>query len=635
MRRSSLTASFLVAALVAPFFVTAAPRVLAQTAGAAASDSAAPAGSVDAAKAKEDAKQHFLNGVSLMQEEQWPAALVEFNTSIALFPTRNARKNAAVCLRQMGKFAEALDMYETLMKDFGTQLPPADLEQVNKAIADLKNLVGYIQINSSVTGATVVIDGTPRGKTPVAPVRVAQGPHTVNVFAEGYVPFATTKDVLGKQTVTIDANLEVLARSGSIQIIEESGAEADVIIDGAPKGKVGKTPYQERVGPGMHWVMLKGPGKMGTQPVPANVQVDQTVVLRLKLEELPAEVRVETDPIGAQILLDGVPVGQGSWEGRLRAGSHKIDATSEGYFRTTKSVNAQATDGKQTIKVALDRDENSPFWTKGRQRKISVAVYGDVLLGFFGFGGDYERSCNNGADCYDRSKPFGGGGGARGGYEIAPGLSLELDLGYQYVKSSLSRRVTLAGELNARADADITDEWSMSGLSVGIGVSYAFIRRPIVIAGALSGGAIVGGKVRDHRGGSAECLDPTTGQPNGSLTCSTVVVAQPPSPRPMLPNAATVSKTIPWFTPEVRIAYPVSDAVSVGLGLGVFIGIGESRPQVSQTPQGTPTDRTPGVVGSDGKVHSIGFVPQLNSQPESAVGTFLFPRASLFVKLAF
>ncbi|MBI2391378.1 MAG: PEGA domain-containing protein [Deltaproteobacteria bacterium] len=662
-RSRSIFASVVVCALAAPFVVAAAPittTVLGQTgAGAASASAPAAAGSAspdDIAKAKEEAKEHFLKGVTMMQEEQWDAALVEFKASLQMFPTRNARKNAAVCLRQLGRFAEALDEYEMLLKEFGGQLPPADAEQVNKAIADLKNVTGFIVIESSVAGATVIIDSKPRGTTPLGPIRVGQGTHTVRVLKEGYVPFETTQAVLGKQTVTIPAKLEVLARSGSLQVIEETGAEADVIVDGAPKGKTGKTPYSEKIGPGNHWVALRGPGNLGTQPAPVNVQVDQTFTLRLKLEELPAEARIETDPVGAAIVLDGVPVGQGSWEGRLRLGAHKVDATSEGYFRTTKTLDAKA-DGKTTLKISLDRDENSPFWTQGRTRPISFGVFGSGVYGLFGFGGDYEKSCNNAnTNCYDRSKPVGFIGGARAGYEIAPGLSLELDLGYAYVKSSLSRTTRLLGEQSTPVKVDITDEWSMSGFLAGVGASYRFLRKPLAVYGAITGGVIFGARVRDRRGGDTPCLTTDGSGLSGAANCSSAEVASgvnSGTQRSMLPDIDTVKQTFPWFAPEIRIAYPITDSIQIGLSFGAFIGITDARPKIIQTPQAVTCP--PGAVGCtpdpQPKVpdptlncaqtpaptgcKAIGFVPQPNLQPESAIGTFILPRTALFVRLAF
>lgn len=642
MRRSKpVFASVVVCALAAPFVVAAAPSVgvLAQAGPAASgapSASAAPAGSgsgnaEEIAKAKEEAKEHFLKGVSLMQEEQWDAGLVEFKASLQMFPTRNARKNAAVCLRQLGRFAEALDEYELLVKEFGSSLPPADAEQVTKAIADLKNITGFIVIDTSVAGAQVIIDSKPRGPTPLGPIRVGQGTHTVRVLKEGYVPFETTQAVLGKQTVTIPAKLEVLARAGTLQVIEENGAEAEIIIDGAPKGTTGKTPYSEKIGPGTHWVALKGPGNLGTQPAPVNVQVDQTFTLRLKMEELGGEARIETDPVGAAIVLDGVAVGQGSWEGRLRVGSHKIDASSEGYFRYSKNFEVKAT-GKTSFKAALDRDENSPFWSQGRTRPISVGLFGSGVYALFGMGSDYEKSCSNSAvtSCYDRSKGVGVTGGARAGYELAPGLSLELDLGYAYVTSKLSRKTRLFGEQQVPVKVDITDEWSMRGFMAGVGVSYRFLRKPIAVYGAITGGVIFGGRVNDRRGGDATCLDKVTGAPTGPSTCATAEVDADPKTRPMLATNNTQTKTIPWFAPEIRVALPITDAVQVGLAVGAFIGIADVRPKIVQTPQATPSDSQP---KSDSK--AIGFVPQPNANPESAIGTFILPRASVFVRFAF
>lgn len=643
MRRpfsTQISAAVVVTALAAPFVVAAAPglNLLGQAApaGSAAPAASSAAAADDAAK-KEEAKEHFIRGVGLMQEEQWDAALVEFNASLALFPTRNARKNAATCLKVLGRFAEALDAYEALQKEYGTQLPPADQEFVKKEIAYLQGVTGFITITANVEGATVVVDSKPRGTTPLtAPVRVGQGTHTIRVVKEGYVPYETTTPVLGKKTVTIEAKLEVLARSGGLTVIEETGAEADVIVDGAPKGKVGKQPYQEKIGPGAHWVALKGPGNLGTQPAPVNVQVDQTFTLRLKLEELPAEVRVEAEPVGAAIVLDGVPVGQGSWEGRLRAGAHKVDATSEGYFRTTKNFDGVA-GPKQTIKIKLDRDENSPFWTAGRTRKISIGLFGSGVYGLFGIGSDYEKSCSNAnTTCGDRTLPYGIIGGARAGYEIAPGLSLELNVGYAYVKAALSRKTRLIGEQSTPVNVDIKDEWSMRGFMIGVGAAYRFFSKPVALYGAISGGVLVGASVKDRRSGEIACLTPQ-GTPSGTNNCSGAETRVEPSPRSMLPtNSTPISTTIPWVAPEVRLGYPINDSVQVGAALGVFIGIADVRPKVVQTPQATPTDPQPSVPGAAGEPsRAIGFVPQPNATPETAIGTFVLPQASLFVRVAF
>jgi hypothetical protein len=607
MRRTATNATIplvLTLALGAPFLVSAAKAlpVLAQTAASASASAASPDDK------KKESKEHFDKGVALMQEEAWDAALAEFTVSISLFPTKNGRKNAGACLRALGRFDEALAMYESMIKEHGPALSPAELESANKAIGELKALTGYLQITSNVEGATVVVDGKERGKTPLAgPVVVAAGTRVVRVSKEGYVPFEAKPSVAGKATVVVDAKLEALARSGRLKVVEESGKVMDVVVDGAV---VGKTPYEGTVAPGQHAVILKGEGKLGTQPASANVVVDQVFNLRLKAEELAGEAHIETEPPGATLVLDGVPLGQGTWEGALRVGTHKVDANAEGYFGATKSF--ETPEGKKTlVKVALDRDENSPFWAKGRKRPISIALAVGGLAGLT-MGSDYEKSCGGDAQCLDRSRPLGFAGVVRAAYEITPGFAIELDLGYMYATYSLERKLILRADPGSVPNADITDKASVAGPMIGIGASYTFFRQPVVLAGAISGGIILG-KVKDTRTGTVDTL-------------------APPTPRTLFTASPTPdSKAIVFAAPEVRVGLPIGDSMQFGLGLGVLIGVTQSVLDVKQSAVLSSSDTTGQVQDPSGK--TLGQIKDKGS--ESVVGLFVLPQASLFFKIAF
>ena len=638
MRRTTLSALTAVS-VVAPLILSPALRALAQAPAPAGSTAPSASGSAgaDDAKKKEEAKEHFVKGLQLFQEEAWDAALAEFTVSMSLFPTRNAMKNAAVCLRQLGRFDEALTMYENLLKQFAGQIPPQDLETVNKAVTDLRGLTGTIEIVSNVTGATVVIDGKERGKTPLAaPVIVSAGTRIVRVSKEGYVPFEAKPIIAGKGAIKVQANLEALARSGRIKVSEVGGAVMTVIVDGA---EVGKTPYEGVLAPGSHWVALKGEGKQGTQPAAANVQLDQTITLSLKAEELGGEARIETEPPGALVVLDGVPVGQGIWEGRLRLGSHKLDVSAEGYFGTAKTF--EVGEKKATTKITLDRDDNSPFWAKGRKRPISIALFGGGLFGLFGQGSDQDRSCSSGSNqygpvtCNDRSKPLGFQAGARAGYEVAPGLAIELDLGYAFFGSKVARNVKLPGE---KGGVDVTgaDTTTVRGVTVGLGVSYTFLRKPFILAGAIGFGGIVGAKVFMKRDGSAECLERNkvdgTLAPNGKTDCATALVRDDPKERPMAPASEVQTKGfIPFVVPEIRIAFSLSESMQLGLGLGAMIGLSSQvvPTKLQQTPTGGKNDPTGQPVTPAGD--TIGFI----RSNESWLGTFVLPRATLFYRVAF
>ncbi|MCA9619893.1 MAG: PEGA domain-containing protein, partial [Myxococcales bacterium] len=70
------------------------------------------------AETKELAKVHFKRGLKLLREEAWSPALAEFLQSRELFPTRVATNNAGIALRKLQRYDEALDMFETLLRDF-------------------------------------------------------------------------------------------------------------------------------------------------------------------------------------------------------------------------------------------------------------------------------------------------------------------------------------------------------------------------------------------------------------------------------------------------------------------------------------------------------------------------------------
>jgi len=558
---------------------------------------------------KEEAITHFTKGVSLMKEEQFDAALAEFVLASKLYPLKNARRNAARCLRALGRFDEALVIWEAFTKEFASVLKPEEADEANKEIADLRGKVGSIVLKSNIDGATVVIDGRERGKTPLAePVVVAIGTRVVRVAKEGYVPFEAKPIIAGKSTVVVYATLQPLARSGRIRVIEESGKTLDVVVDGAV---VGKTPtYEGVLPPGAHVVVLRGEGRLGTQPAAANIVVDDTFVLRLKAEELKSIAQIVPEPAGATLTLDGVRLGNGTWEGALRSGTHRVDVSADGYFRTSKSFETHD-DKRDVVKIVLERDENSPFWTKGKTYPFSIAAFGSGLFGA-SFGGEYEGSCSKGADCYARSRPFGFTAGLRAGYDVAPQLAIELSAGFLSAKMSVSRKTQLAGDSGLLVPVDIADSATLSGPLIGLGASFAFFKKPIVLSGALSAGTILA-RAKDSR--------------NGTVTTDAA-----PTKRDLTPNPAsdTISKVVPFIAPELRFAYPIGDQLQIGLSLGALIGITDARPKVRLQPTTSASDPggTPKYNGS-----SIGFVPR--GDPESAIGTFLLAQGSLFVRVAF
>ncbi|MGZ3422897.1 MAG: PEGA domain-containing protein [Polyangiales bacterium] len=321
--------------------------------GAPEAPSASPSVSTSASateSAKDLAREHFARGIALFAEESWDAALSEFQQSRALYPTRNATKNAALCLRQLHRFDEALDMFETLLHEF-PDMPPEARAVVDKEMRDLRTLVGRIDVKSGVGGASILIDSRPRGTVPSAPIRVSVGTHVVRVIADGYLPFEAQVQVASGETAVVDAQMRQLEQAGFLRIAEATGQAADVIVDGVV---VGKAPWEGKLPVGAHAVALDGPGNLGVPPVKVMVSHGQSTPLTLTLETLDARLRIEPNPSVATVALDRVVLGRGLWEGKVKSGAHRIELAADGYLPTTKDITIPS--GRSVIPITLERD---------------------------------------------------------------------------------------------------------------------------------------------------------------------------------------------------------------------------------------------------------------------------------------
>ena len=506
-----------------------------------------PASSTSDAK-KDEAKARFERGMTLFDKKVWDAALVEFLESRAAFPTRSNTQNAAICLRNLNRFDEALDMFEALVKEFPT-LSPTDRSAVEKEIGELQGLVGAIDIRSHEDGALITVDGRERGKTPSPALRVSAGTHVMRVYKEGFAPVEKRVEVAGRQTLVVDAKLETLAQSGRLSVSEDGGKGAEVLVDNVV---VGKTPWQGLVATGEHVVFLRGEGNLGTQPANATVRINQVTPIVLALESLECSLRVEPSPSGASVAVDGVVVGNGLWDGRLRKGRHKIEVAQNGFLPQARQLEL-AQGAKERIAVQLERDPDSPLWQAQKKPRIFVELAPSFPVALL-FGGDVS-------DSGSASFPLGFLGRAHLGYELPTGLGFSLDAGYMYLARTVDNRETVirpVGKPEARGTA--SDKLSLKGVLVGGSVHLhrnTFGEKlPLLLRVGL--GALLA-NANDRRSGE---FTPAGGTPISVDTTRT-------------------STDVPYLyiAPEVRVGYRIGDRLelSAGLELMVLVGLKPAR----------------------------------------------------------
>jgi len=431
-----------------------------------------------------------MRGIRLLREQAWAPALAEFLLSRGLYPTRVATNNAGIALQRLERYDEALDMFETLLRDF--KVPPAQRANAQRLIAELRQRVGTIDITGSEPGASIVISSVDRGQyPPVKPLRVAAGNHVVRVYKEGFEPFETRIDVAGGQLARVEAKLHKLTDSGRIRVFERTGRTLDVVIDNVT---VGKTPWVGRAAVGKHTVRLRGTGKLGTPPASAEVRSQELTQLALVAEDLEASLRVDPVPPGASVWIDGVNVGNGVWLGRLKAGSHSVEVKADGFLTTKRPVELLKGQ-RERVAVELDRDEDAPRWRK--PSKWTVDVSASVALAPT-FGGPLADSCA--ADC---ANPVGIGPmvTVAGSYELGSGLGFGVQAGYLLVLKRLeSRNTTIRPNGYANSSAGQADDsLRLNSFLAGAHLSYHFGQSWPVWLGL--GAGVLHGQLRDERSG--------------------------------------------------------------------------------------------------------------------------------------
>jgi hypothetical protein len=471
MMRTQVSAALgLLAALAVSQSSTAAAQVI------------APPADTPSAESKEEARSHFDLGVSHFDREEWGAALAEFLKSRELYPAKGNTKNAAICLRKVGRFDEALDLFEALLRDF-PDLSPTDRALAEHELKELQASVGTIEVLDAPAEAMVTVDGVARGRAPLAgPIRLAAGGHSVRVSLEGALPFEQHVELTGRQAAVVHARLAPLMRAGRLRVTEHDGRPIEVIVDGAV---VGTTPWEGALAPGAHTVLSRGPGTLGTAPVEIAVRVDQVTTLDLRAADLPALLRVDAKPEAAQVVVDGVPVGRGGWEGRLEAGPHHVVVSLDGYAPFVRDASLGT--AREAMIAALQP-------AAAERGHLALELDGGVPLGVV-WGGDVASGCT--APC-SRSLPVGASGQVHMTYRTPSGFGVGLQAGYLLVVESVTGRPDSLHVMGyGPVSGASSDTLRLSGLSAGAHADYMTRSAwPVTLRLALG---VVVGSVRDQR----------------------------------------------------------------------------------------------------------------------------------------
>jgi hypothetical protein len=193
---------------------------------------------------KQEAKRHFEAGLALAEAEDFVAAAVEFESSVALFPTKMGLFNLANCYKALHRYAEALDVIVRLRSTYQGKLSAEMVREVAEFERSVTALVGRLEVKVEPAGASVMVDGKNVGVSPLPePLLLAPGDHEVKVEFEGYRPETRKVRVTsrGREEVMVDL-APLPPPAAGIEMEPPEGDAVDTLPPWDEGGKLGPAP---------------------------------------------------------------------------------------------------------------------------------------------------------------------------------------------------------------------------------------------------------------------------------------------------------------------------------------------------------------------------------------------------------
>lgn len=200
---------------------------------------------------------------------------------------------------------------------------------------------GTLSISSSPSGASVYLDGTYRGVTPINIPGISAGSHAIKLTKSAYDDYSTAVIVNSGSTTSITGILNAHPTTGSIYATS-SPSGSSVYLDGMFKGS---TPIVlDSLSPRSYSIKISYPN-YGDFSSSVNVESGKTTNIYGTLNPILQQgtIYVTSSPSGANVYLDGLyigttPLGKDS----IKPESHSIRLTIDGYYdyETSTYVNA-------------------------------------------------------------------------------------------------------------------------------------------------------------------------------------------------------------------------------------------------------------------------------------------------------
>jgi hypothetical protein len=182
------------------------------------------------------AREHLARGNLLLEQQNFDAALTEFQTAYDIVGEHPVRHvilfNIGKAHERMFRYDLALEYYERYLVEGGPEA--TDRATVQATIATLQGLLATLDIQTNVASAEVWVDNRHVGTAP-GDVRVDGGQHNIELRARGYAPGRRALQIAARTHETISLELDRVS-AGISPAFFISGAALTAIAAGIGVG---------------------------------------------------------------------------------------------------------------------------------------------------------------------------------------------------------------------------------------------------------------------------------------------------------------------------------------------------------------------------------------------------------------
>jgi hypothetical protein len=171
------------------------------------------------AQSANGAREHFANGLALVQRGDLDSAAEEFEEAYRISPNYLVLYNLGQAYVALGKPIEAVRAFENYLELGADRITAARREEIEDLVRLSNKRIGHVSFAVDPSGGEVFVDGRAVGKVPSSnPVALVVGTHGVTVAVPGYAPFAGSIEVLPQKTVTLEIRLQRAASTAPAKL---------------------------------------------------------------------------------------------------------------------------------------------------------------------------------------------------------------------------------------------------------------------------------------------------------------------------------------------------------------------------------------------------------------------------------